>query len=58
MYMSLIHSVLEVSESSNVEGGVGEGCMDPGHREDGQEGIDDGHHKQVPVVGGTFLQSG
>lgn len=40
-----------------MERGVGEGGVDPGHGEDGEEGVDDRHHKQVPVVGGALLQS-
>ena len=40
-----------------MEWGVWEGGVDPGHSEDGEEGVDDRHHKQVPVVGDALLQS-
>jgi hypothetical protein len=35
---------------------VGQGCVDPGHGEDGQECINDRYNKQVPVIRSTLLQ--
>ena len=48
--------LLDVSEGANVEGGVREGGVQPRQVEYGEEGVDEGHHNQVPVVRGPLLQ--
>ena len=50
VYVTLVHSLLHISQGSDVEGGVGESCMDPGERQQAEDSVDDPAHQQVPVV--------
>jgi len=54
--VAALHSGLDVSEATDVEGGVGKDGVHEGKPEDGEDGVDDGDHHQVPVVGVAFLQ--
>ena len=48
--------LLDVGKRANVQRWVGERGVQPRQVEYGEEGVDERHHHQVPVVRGSFLQ--
>lgn len=54
--VALVDALLDVGQTADVQRGVWQRRVHPRQPEDGEEGRQHRYHKQVPVVGRTFLQ--
>ena len=52
--MALLNMFINVGQSSDVERGVGQHGVHPGHAEDRERDVEAAHHQHVPVVGGAL----
>ena len=54
VHVPLLHVLVDVGESPDVERGVGQHGVHPGHAEDRERDVETAHHQHVPVVGGAL----
>ena len=56
VHVALLNVLVDIRKGSDVERGVGEHRVHPGHAEDGERDVEAAHHEHVPVVGGPLHQ--